>query len=534
MDNKKNEKIKQIRKVLLLKVNEELKYILKYKSNIKINSRTIPEINKLYSLNDIQLVEKPAIYSHYVKTEEKIMPRVTKSQEKPMIKISRSMNKIRTKNKSRANINIVKSEKKDKVEKASFEEDSVSPLISFFPKKVELGKRKLHQSKAKNKGSIPMIHHKGIKLEKYQESRNAMISHSTRMAKRDMHLNKLIGRITVIKDNKVTEEMIKASIKKLRNYCYQLRKRKKRPKKNNIYSFSKKSLDKNKVKKGKGKKRSGLIKKSDSLLIKFQPTLLPNDLNISRKIIMKSPNLNNSIKNKKFSNISRMSLSPSKHEEKEKKASISLMKKGKNKKGKRSNKDSIKTMGNSSVFESSDVPDVFQIHKKGIPFFHKTTVNINDDEILEKEKKEKKRNDKKLDSKERSQSRKKIKSIEHQPQPIQKQETNNLGNVSKFLNVNYIYNRNNNKKRTKIEMKMNRLQSNKKLTKIEMKKEEILNKSPAIIKLSKVNNGEIQKKIKKRQIKEKKINRNSYISNKTDTNNYRSKENLLNKSAIKK
>jgi hypothetical protein len=45
------------------------------------------------------------------------------------------------------------------------------------------------------------------------------------------------------------------------------------------------------------------------------------------------------------------------------------------------------------------------------------------------------------------------------------------------------------------------------------------------------------KKVKKKQIKEKKLVRNSHISyasNKTDTNGYRSKQNLFQKSANKK
>ena len=41
----KNEKVKKIRKILLLKINDELKDILKYKSNIKI----IQGINKKFT-----------------------------------------------------------------------------------------------------------------------------------------------------------------------------------------------------------------------------------------------------------------------------------------------------------------------------------------------------------------------------------------------------------------------------------------------------------------------------------------------------
>ena len=187
MDNK-NEKVKKIRKILLLKINDELKEILKYKSNIKINSRTIPEINKLYTLNDIQLFEKPALYSHYVKTEETVVPR-RKSLEKLPKKISKSVNKIRAKKKSRVILNTPKEKK------SSFEEDLDSQLNSFFPKKIELGRKKLRHNKSKNKGSIPNILHKGIHFERDNGEKRTMMSQSTRMDKRDLYLNKLIGRI---------------------------------------------------------------------------------------------------------------------------------------------------------------------------------------------------------------------------------------------------------------------------------------------------------------------------------------------------
>ena len=47
MDKNDILKVKKIRKILLLRINDELKDIFKYKSNIKINSKTISEINKV-------------------------------------------------------------------------------------------------------------------------------------------------------------------------------------------------------------------------------------------------------------------------------------------------------------------------------------------------------------------------------------------------------------------------------------------------------------------------------------------------------
>ena len=66
------------------------------------------------------------------------------------------------------------------------------------------------------------------------------------MSSRDMHINKLIERITIIKDNKNSEDFIKKNIKKLRKYCYQLRKKKKRPKK--VINYGEKDKEKEKEK----------------------------------------------------------------------------------------------------------------------------------------------------------------------------------------------------------------------------------------------------------------------------------------------
>ena len=242
-----------------------------------------------------------------------------------------------------------------------------------------------------------------------------------------------------------------------------------------------------------------------------------------------------------------------------------------------------------TIFEDNEVPDVFQIHKKNLPFFHKTTVPVNDEDVPEYEKRERKKSDKKNVSKELSRQRRKSKMLDNPLQTEQKQdqtnsiiqrrkskmldnppqldlkpELNNTGNKflgfihqrrkskmfdnppmeqkqevnhtgNKFLGLDYVYNRNNNKKTTKIEM--TRIPSDKKMTKIETRKNDFDDNALAIIKLTKVNNGEITKKVKKKQIKEKKLVRNSYTSytsNKTDTNGHSSKKNLFQKSANKK
>lgn len=169
-----------------------------------------------------------------------------------------------------------------------------------------------------------------------------------------------------------------------------------------------------------------------------------------------------------------------------------------------------------SAFENNAVPDAFQIHKKGIPFFHKTTVNVYEDEAIEG-KKEKKRSSKKVTMKDNINLRKKSKVLDKQPQiPSQpSQETNN--NKNNFLNINYVYHRNNNKKKTNLETQ--RIPSHKKLTKFEPRKKSN-GDNLAVIKLAKVNNGEMQKKIKKRPVKDRREFRPSYISNKTEKNGF--------------
>ena len=214
-------KRKKIRKLLLLKINDELKEISKTKSNIKINSRTIQELNKLYNKNDILLFEKSIIYSNYIKTEETII-----SKNISPINITKTIDKIdkpkiisKSKNKKMLDNNII-------FEIKSCEEDSPSPIINYVPKKIELGSKKFckRKSKQRNNASIPKIQKLSDK-----EINQSIITKSTRLGG-DIHLDRLIEKITLIKNNENTEgiQKIKENIKKLRKYCYQLRKKKKK------------------------------------------------------------------------------------------------------------------------------------------------------------------------------------------------------------------------------------------------------------------------------------------------------------------
>ena len=209
----------------------------------------------------------------------------------------------------------------------------MSPLNSFIPKKVELGKRKMAQIKInKNKGSIPTLHHKMMGLEKFNDNKSLIISQSTRMNKRDLNLDKLIGRITCIKDNVEHEDIIKEIIKKLRNYCYQLRKKKKKPKKILNYSFLKTPMNRDREKENEKYRKRNAIK--NSLYIPKPELLYKSFYNSSKKANAKSPNFPNSNnsnkkKNSNILNFSKPSLSPSKPESSSKKALFSKTKKEK-------------------------------------------------------------------------------------------------------------------------------------------------------------------------------------------------------------
>ena len=69
-------KRKKIRRILLLKIDEEFKNISKRHSDIIFNSKIITELNKKYNLYNILLSEKSKICYNYVKTEEKIVSNI--------------------------------------------------------------------------------------------------------------------------------------------------------------------------------------------------------------------------------------------------------------------------------------------------------------------------------------------------------------------------------------------------------------------------------------------------------------------------
>ena len=121
-DGKENLKAKKIRRILLLKTDQDLKNNDK-KANIMINSKTIQELNQAYNSYKILLSESSPIYSNYVQIIEKMFP--DNSQKNKKEKATPKQKNVEQ---------IIKSLN------SSFE--SHSPAIDFIPNKIDLGKKK--------------------------------------------------------------------------------------------------------------------------------------------------------------------------------------------------------------------------------------------------------------------------------------------------------------------------------------------------------------------------------------------------------
>ena len=234
-DNSDDEtlKRKKIRRILLLKTDEELKAISKKKCTVMINSKTTQEMNKSYNIYNILLSEKSRVYSNYVITEEKIVPNNIFSHN--IIPIHSVKTIIQNK----------KVEKPIKLLNSTFEEDSLSPIISIFPKKIDLGfKRFKMNKKSLNEMSLQKYIDENINLEKGTSNEEKLFQ-STKIEKRGIF--KLVDKILTIKMNDKAEDIIKKNIIILRKYCDKLKKRKKKNKKINkqkMKSFPKKRKEK--------------------------------------------------------------------------------------------------------------------------------------------------------------------------------------------------------------------------------------------------------------------------------------------------
>ena len=219
MDEKKDEitKRRKIRKILLLKINDELKEISESKPTLLINSQTIQEMEKVYNENNILLSEKDTIYSNYVKTGIKIYPPCIK----PIVKYKSVERKIE---KSKIKLEIVG---------PSYDEEILSPILNFIPIKKNLYYKQmsyLDKRYTKNNGSIHKFIENNLKNNNDDNSlsKEDQLNQSTKIE--NNNLMKLIAKILSLKDNENMEKIIKRNIKKLRKYCYRFRKKKKKNK----------------------------------------------------------------------------------------------------------------------------------------------------------------------------------------------------------------------------------------------------------------------------------------------------------------
>ena len=207
-DDEEKSKRKKIRRILLIKTDEELKKISKRNINVMINSKTSEEINKSYDLYNILLSEKSKVYYYYIKTEELIFPIC---HDIKYIHSSRLVSKTK---------NIAMSIKTVK----NICNEEHSPILNFFPKKIDLGLRKFKPPKRKTKNFYIL---EGFLDEKnnYNSSNgngngNQLIK-STKVQKKGLY--KLVDKIINIKMNEDIEKVIKKNIIKLRKYCNKLK-----------------------------------------------------------------------------------------------------------------------------------------------------------------------------------------------------------------------------------------------------------------------------------------------------------------------
>ena len=215
MDNIKDQisKRKKVRKTLLLKINDEIKEISTSKPRLLINSKTIQEIEEIYNRNNILLTEKGIIYSNYIKTETKIFPPII---HHPLYRAKSVKKKIE------------KSKKQSEFIGSSNDEDVVSPILNFLPKKIDLASKKLtsiDKRYTKNNESIQHFIENNLNKDKSLTKEEDQLNKSTKIEKSNLH--KLIEKILRIKNNENMEKIIKKNIKKLRKYCYKFRKKKK-------------------------------------------------------------------------------------------------------------------------------------------------------------------------------------------------------------------------------------------------------------------------------------------------------------------
>ena len=204
-------KAKNIRRILLLKTDQELKSNSKRYSDIMINSKTIKELNQAYNSYKILLSESSSTYSNYVQLSEQLFPEFSEKDSEENDKPQK--NRVEE---------IIKSLN------SSFE--SHSPPIDFIPNKIDLGKKKFSFIK---KGSIKNPNSPKF-FDEIKESNNKVVQDekikSTKLENKNIH--KVIDKIVCLKlpNDVEDDDVITKNVIKLRKYCYRLIKKRKKNK----------------------------------------------------------------------------------------------------------------------------------------------------------------------------------------------------------------------------------------------------------------------------------------------------------------
>ena len=267
-------KAKKIRRVFLLKVDSELKADSKKNINLKINSKTIKELNQAYDPYSILLSESSPIYSNYVEFFYKTRPIIYKKQE-----THKKMHKNNTEEK-----NIISSN-------SSFDS---SPVLDFIPKKIDLGQSKLSsviQNSIKNKTSIKLDKNM-ITKEKGLNEEVDSFTKSIKLGNKSLYKlkDKIVCKNCYVNDTNDDDDNIIKNLIKLRKYCIKFIKKRKK---------IKKSL---KVKKSFSPNRRG----KEKVTFRANPKKRPTYRRINT-LVMNSLKFRNKYKNK--SNISEKNLS---------------------------------------------------------------------------------------------------------------------------------------------------------------------------------------------------------------------------------
>ena len=208
-------KAKKIRRVFLLKVDSELKADSKKNINLKINSKTIKELNQAYDPYSILLSESSPIYSNYVEFFYKTRPIIYNKQE-----THKKMPKNNTEEK-----NIISSN-------SSFDS---SPVLDFIPKKIDLGQSKLSsviQNSIKNKTSIKLDKNMVTKEKNQNEEVDSFIK-SIKFGNKSLYKlkDKIVCKNCYVNDTNDDDDNIIKNLIKLRKYCINFIKKRKKIKK---------------------------------------------------------------------------------------------------------------------------------------------------------------------------------------------------------------------------------------------------------------------------------------------------------------